>query len=123
MPNVPKYVKGVINLRGKVVPVVDLRLKLNMPKTEYDKSSRIIVIEIQNDSEKYQVGVIVDQVSEVYDVTAKDIESLPEHSSGLEAGFILALVKTDSSIKILLDIDKILEPLNKLASKGAKQKK
>ncbi len=122
VPNVPKYVKGVINLRGKVVPVVDLRLKLNMKKADYDKSSRIIVIEIQNESDKYQVGVIVDQVSEVYDVVAKDIESLPEHSSGLDAGYILALVKTDSSIKILLDIDKILEPLNKIAKNEASKK-
>jgi chemotaxis signal transduction protein/CheY-like chemotaxis protein/ABC-type nitrate/sulfonate/bicarbonate transport system substrate-binding protein len=117
VPNVPHYVKGVINLRGKVVPVVDLRLKLNMSKAEYDKSSRIIVIEINNNAEKYQVGVIVDQVSEVYDVAAKDIESLPEHSTGLDAGYILALVKSESSIKILLDIDNILEPLNKAAKR------
>jgi len=114
VPNVPNYVRGVINLRGKVVPVIDLRLKLNMPEAKYDKSSRIIVIEIKDREEKYMVGIIVDKVSEVCDVSAKDIESLPEHSSGLDAGYILALVKTvDNSLKILLDIDKILEPLNK----------
>jgi chemotaxis signal transduction protein/CheY-like chemotaxis protein len=122
VPNVPNYVKGVINLRGKVVPVIDLRLKLNIASSQADKTTRIIVIEIFHNNDKYQVGVIVDEVSEVSDVTAKDIESLPEYSAGLDASYILALVKTDKSIKILLDIDKILEPLSKVSQPEPKKK-
>ncbi|MGE5363679.1 MAG: chemotaxis protein CheW [Bacteroidota bacterium] len=108
VPNAPFFVKGVINLRGKVIPVVDLKLILNMPGTGNNTRNRIIVLEINYKDARTEIGVIVDSVSEVNDVMAKDIEEAPKICNELESDFILAIFKTTETNKILLDIDKLL---------------
>jgi purine-binding chemotaxis protein CheW len=101
-------VKGVINLRGQVITVVDLRAKFDMPSTEKTDQTCIIVVEIQNAGRKLNTGIIVDRVSEVQDIPAAKIEDAPSLGSREDQDFILGMGKIGESVKILLDIDKVL---------------
>jgi len=104
VPQTPSFIKGIINLRGKVIPVVDLRLKFVMPEIEYTKETCIIVVDISN----RLMGIIVDTVSEVLDIAAKDIEPTPSLGSDIKTDFILGMGKIKGKVKILLDIDRVL---------------
>lgn len=104
VPQMPDYMKGVINLRGKVIPVIDLRLKFGLPATEYTKETCIIVVDVQNTL----VGIVVDTVSEVVDVNTEEIEPAPRMDKRVDTNFILAMAKIKDKVKILLDIDKVL---------------
>ena len=104
VPQTPDYIKGVINLRGKVIPVEDLRLKFSMPEVEHTKETCIIVVEVDT----AQVGVIVDSVSEVTDIKEKDIEKVPRFGQGIDTEFIMGLGKKKEKIIIMLDIEGVL---------------
>lgn len=104
VPQTPAFMKGIINLRGKVIPVVDQRLKFGMPEAEYTKETCIIVVNIDN----RLMGIIVDTVSEVLDINAKDIEPAPSLGSSIKTDFILGMGKIKGKVKILLDVDKVL---------------
>ncbi|RKY89603.1 chemotaxis protein CheW [candidate division KSB1 bacterium] len=104
VPQTPPFVKGVINLRGKVIPVIDLRLKFGLEEAEYTSETCIIVVDIKNTL----VGIIVDSVSEVLDTTEKDLEPPPDFGASVDTSYILALAKGKGKVKILLDIDKVL---------------
>lgn len=108
VPQTPDYVKGVINLRGKVIPVVDLRLKFGIPPMDYTERTCIIVVEIRADAASILIGIVVDAVSEVLNIKAGDIEETPNFGSRLQTDYILGLAKVGESIKILLDIDRVL---------------
>jgi purine-binding chemotaxis protein CheW len=108
VPRTPVYVKGVINLRGKVIPVVDLRLKFEMDVAEYTERTCIIVVEISSEQQKILMGIVVDSVSEVLNIRAGEIESTPNFGSRLDTDYILGMAKTNNGVKILLDIDKVL---------------
>jgi purine-binding chemotaxis protein CheW len=108
VPQTPPYVKGVINLRGKVIPVIDLRLKFGMPAMEYTERTCIIVIEISKDSSHVLIGILVDSVSEVLNIKGTDIEDTPNFGSRLNTDFILGMAKAGGGIKILLDIDRVM---------------
>ena len=108
VPRTPAYVKGVINLRGKVIPVVDLRLKFGMEVAGYTERTCIIVVEVSSGQQKILMGSIVDSVSEVLNIKAGEIESTPNFGSNLDTDYILGLAKTNNGVKILLDIDKVL---------------
>ena len=110
IPNTPKEVRGVINLRGKIISIVDLRLKLDLPEIDYNDRSCIVVIEIQGINGNETIGVIVDAVSEVVNVKAEEIEDPPGTGLDLNNDYILAMAKNsnDSNVKILLDIDKVM---------------
>ena len=109
IPKTPEFVKGVINLRGKVIPVVDLRLKFGMEEKELTENTCIIVAQIRgSDEDTVVVGTIVDEVSEVMDIKSEEIESAPEFGSSIETAFILGMAKAKGRVKILLDIDKVL---------------
>lgn len=108
VPNTPASVKGVINLRGKVVPVVDLRLKLDMSEIDFQKSTRIIVMEIKRNESVDQIGIIVDAVSEVTDVKAQEIEEPPKFGTSIDTTYILGMVKQGARITILLNIEHVL---------------
>jgi len=108
VPQTPHYVKGVINLRGQVIPVIDLRAKFGMEVAEITEESCIIVVEAQQGSRKFSTGVAVDHVSEVMDIAGGDIEEAPQFGSSVNTDFILGMGKVGDSVKILLDIDKIL---------------
>lgn len=104
VPNAPSFVDGVVNLRGRVIPVINLRTKLSLPKKEYDRNSRIIVVELENRT----IGFIVDEVSEVLRIPVNITEKPPEMVSGVNAAFITAIGKLEDRLLILLDLEKVL---------------
>jgi purine-binding chemotaxis protein CheW len=108
VPQTPAFVKGVINLRGKVVPVIDLRLKFHLPGEEYTQRTCIIVLQVQHPSGTIHMGMIVDGVSEVLNLQESDIEDTPDFGSEMTVPYILGLAKIKGKVKILLDIDQVL---------------
>jgi purine-binding chemotaxis protein CheW len=108
IPHTPIYVKGVINLRGKVIPVIDLRLKLGLPEVEYDKRTCIIVVQIQGPATGLLTGIVVDAVSDVLNIAAGEIEDTPDSGEGVETPHLLGMAKIKGRVKIVLDIDKVL---------------
>ena len=115
VPQTPGYVKGVINLRGKVIPVIDLRLKFAMEPLEYSDRTCIIIVDITGTSgKKVMVGIVVDSVSEVLNIKSDEIEDTPSFGSRLSTEYIMGMAKVKGGVKILLDIDQVLnaEELN-----------
>jgi len=108
VPRTPDFVKGVINLRGKVIPVMDLRLKFGMGKIPYTDRTCIIVVEIDSENETVLIGIVVDAVSEVLNIQEEEIEDTPSFGSKLNTDYILGMAKTEGNVKILLNIDKVL---------------
>jgi purine-binding chemotaxis protein CheW len=108
VPRAPAYVKGVINLRGKVIPVLDLRKKFNMETIEYSERTCIIVIEIDSESSTVLIGIVVDAVSEVLNIREEEIEETPAFGAKLNTDYILGMAKMEGGVKILLNIDKVL---------------
>jgi len=108
VPQTPVYLKGVINLRGKVIPVVDLRIKFGMDPIEYNERTCIIVVEISGAGRTVHMGIVVDSVSEVLNIKAADIEETPNFGTQLNTEYILGMAKSAGGIKILLDIDRVL---------------
>jgi purine-binding chemotaxis protein CheW len=108
MPQSPVYVKGVINLRGKVIPVVDLRLKFGLEEAEYTDRTCIIVVEIKTDTGNVRMGIVVDAVSEVLNVKEADIEDTPTFGIAMRTDYILGMAKAGGGVKILLDIEKVV---------------
>ena len=104
----PAYVKGVVNLRGKVIPVMDLRLRFGMEAIPHTDRTCIIVVEIRSDSGNILTGIIVDSVSEVVNIKASEIEDTPSFGTSLNMDVILGMAKLGSGVKILLDIDRAL---------------
>ena len=108
VPQTPVYVKGVINLRGQVIPVVDLRAKFGMETTDVTDQTCIIVVEITQKGRNFSTGIVVDHVQEVLDIEGENIEEAPQFGSSVNTDFILGMGKIGNSVKILLDIDKVL---------------
>ena len=108
VPLTPPFVKGVIDLRGKVIPVVDLRLKFMMKETGYTERTCTIVVESANQAGPILMGVVVDSVSEVLNIKAADIEEALNLGARLDTDYILGMAKVNGGVKILLDIDKVL---------------
>lgn len=109
VPQTPEYVKGVINIRGKVISVIDLRLKLGIEPLEYNERTCIIVVNIAGESGgKVMVGIVVDSVSEVLNINADEIEDVPTFGTKLDAEYILGMAKVEGGVKILLYIDRML---------------
>ncbi len=108
VPQTPEHVKGVINLRGKVVPVIDLRLKFRLPPAEYTPRTCIIVTQLEGECGVVQMGVVVDSVSEVVNLAASEIEDTPDFGQAAGSGYLLGLAKLKGRVKILLDIEKVL---------------
>ena len=108
VPQTPHHVKGVINLRGQVIPVVDLRAKFGMETIEVTEETCIIVVEICQGDRNFQTGIVVDHVQEVLDILGTDIEDAPQFGSSVDTDFILGMGKIGDAVKILLDIDKVL---------------
>jgi purine-binding chemotaxis protein CheW len=109
VPRTPTYVKGVINLRGKVIPVIDLRLKFEMEPIEYNERTCIIVVDIADSSQNgLMMGIVVDSVSEVLNIAADEIEDTPTFGTKLDTEYILGMAKIKGNVKILLDIGKVL---------------
>ncbi len=108
VPQTPEFVKGVINLRGKVIPVIDLRLRFGMDSIDYTERTCIIVVEIEGTAGTVQIGIVVDAVSEVLNVNAEEVEETPTFGAKLNTDYILGMAKMEGGVKILLDIDQVL---------------
>ncbi|MBW2091746.1 MAG: purine-binding chemotaxis protein CheW [Deltaproteobacteria bacterium] len=108
VPQTPDFVKGVINLRGKVIPVLDLRKKFGMKAIEHTDRTCIIVVEFNGESSSTIMGSMVDSVSEVLNIKGEEIEPTPAFGTKLNTDYILGIAKIDGGVKILLDIDRVL---------------
>jgi purine-binding chemotaxis protein CheW len=119
VPQTPEFVKGVINLRGKVIPVMDLRLRFGIEAIDYTERTCIIVVEIAGPSGTVMIGIVVDAVSEVLNIKGEDIENAPTFGSRLNTDYILGMAKMEGAVKILLDIDRVLSAAEVAALKQA----
>lgn len=108
VPQTPAHVKGIINLRGKVVPVVDLRLKFGMEPAEYTQRTCIVVVDTMGQESRMLMGVVVDAVSEVANVSNADVEGTPDFGEGVAIPYVLGIAKGKGKVKILLDVEKAL---------------
>jgi purine-binding chemotaxis protein CheW len=104
VPRTPEYVRGVINLRGKVIPIIDLRVKFGMPAAEGASDTCIIVVQLRG----VQMGVVVDRVSEVLDIVDADVEDAPSFGADIDTDYLLGIAKTSGRVRLLLDIDRVL---------------
>jgi len=121
IPKTPPFVKGVINLRGKIIPVMDLRLRFKLPEQEYHERTSIIIIKIQTEKSEIFIGLIVDNVLEVLDIDVSDIEKAPTFGVDLDTQFILGMAKVRNRVTTLLNMNEILTTgeLSQLASNSA----
>ncbi len=108
VPQTPDFVKGVINLRGKVIPIVDLRARFGMDTIDYTERTCIIVVEIEGPAGMMMIGIVVDAVSEVLNIKGEHIEDTPTFGTKLNTDYILGMAKIEGGVKILLDIDQVL---------------
>jgi purine-binding chemotaxis protein CheW len=108
VPQVPRHVKGVINLRGKVIPVVDLRLKFSFAPQEYTERTCIIVVEVALVQSRIMMGIVVDAVSEVLNITSEEIERTPDFGERVTTDYMKGVAKVKGKVKLLLDLDRVL---------------
>ena len=108
VPQVPAHVKGVINLRGKVIPVVDLRLKFGLAAHDYTERTCIIVVEVAMAASHVMMGIVVDAVSDVLTIGAQDIEQTPEFGERVDTHYLSGVAKVKGTVKVLLDLDRVL---------------
>lgn len=111
VPQMPEHVKGVINLRGKVIPVVDLRLKFGIEEAEYTEATCIIVVDVGT-----MMGIIVDTVQEVLDISGDQIDPSPALGGAVDTSYVLGMGKVKDEVKILLDVDEVLSEEREFAS-------
>ncbi|BAQ10539.1 chemotaxis protein [Bacillus sp. OxB-1] len=112
VPKTPSYVKGVINLRGVVTPIVDLRDRFGLDLKEMDDSTRIIIVSL----EEFEVGLIVDAANDVLDIPLQSIEPQPEVVGTIESEFISGVAKVDKRLLVMLNLDKVLEPIKRVST-------
>lgn len=110
VPQMPEFVKGVINLRGRVIPIVDLRIKFGLKASFADRTC-IVVVQVKLPSAVVvQMGLIVDSVEEVVTLSSAEIEPTPDFGTRIETGYILGMAKIKGGVKTLLDIDRVVSP-------------
>ena len=123
VPQMPSYIKGVLNLRGKIVPVIDLRRKFDLPEIQNTEHTCIVVVQVALPSETTMImGVIVDGVEEVVQIAAEEIEPTPDFGAQVDTQYILGMAKIKGAVKILLHIDQVVagESLELLAQGQSK---
>jgi purine-binding chemotaxis protein CheW len=109
VPHTSTFVKGVFNLRGKVIPVIDLRLRFHMPEIEYSPRTCIIVVSLLGKDDPIPMGLVVDGVVEVINIAEADIEATPTFGSELDTSYLLGIAKIRGEVRLLLDIDQALK--------------
>ncbi len=109
IPNTPDYLKGVVNLRGVIVPIVDLRQRFQKQASEYSATTVVIILRAQINEKSVVMGIVVDAVSDVYKVSAKDIRKAPDFGSHIDSRFIKGMAPIDDKLIILLDSDTLLD--------------
>jgi len=117
LPNTPEYVRGVINLRGTIVPIIDLRQRFRLETISYGPTTVVIMLKVVSETGQRIMGVVVDGVSEVYNVSASDIKVAPELGEHVDSEVVCGLATVDGKMVILVDIDKLLAESSLLAVK------
>lgn len=120
IPGLPDYVRGVINLRGIIVPIVDLRARFNLPEREYDTTTVVIVLRINDSSKSVVLGVVADAVSEVYKLAPENIKNPPNFGTQVDSQFIHGLGAVDEKLLVLLDTERLMDvdALYKIAARA-----
>jgi purine-binding chemotaxis protein CheW len=108
VPNAPEYIKGVINLRGTIVPIMDLRSRFNLERVEYSPVTVVIILKVETERGERVMGIVVDAVSDVHSISDSDTRNSPELIEDLNTEFIRSLVSVDDSMIILLDVQRLL---------------
>ena len=109
IPNTPEYIRGVINIRGSIVPIIDMRLRFSLEKKEYDATTVVIVLNVKNASAANRtMGVVVDAVSDVYNVPIEDVKASPDFGTAVDTEFVTGLATIEDKMIIVLDIDHML---------------
>lgn len=109
IPNSPEYVMGIINLRGEVVPIIDLRRRFGLEPIEYSTNTVVIVVRVEQGSAEKTVGLVVDAVADVHDIKSDDMRESPDFGSGLKQEFVKSLGLIDEKMVIILDINKLVD--------------
>ncbi|MCG8427685.1 MAG: chemotaxis protein CheW [Chromatiales bacterium] len=107
VPNQPAFVKGVLNLRGSIVPIFDLRERMGMPAREYDKATVVIILKVICEISERSVGIVVDGVSDVLNARSQDIAATPDFGENLDTEFITGMASSNGKMVMLLDVDKL----------------
>ncbi|WP_018873529.1 chemotaxis protein CheW [Thioalkalivibrio sp. ALJ16] len=110
LPNTPDYIRGVINVRGMIVPIIDLRLRFGMEPLDYGPTTVVIMLRVINEDRERVMGVVVDAVSEVYNVGAEDLQPAPDFNTRIGVDFVRGLATLDEKMILMLDIDTLLGP-------------
>ncbi len=110
IPNTPDFIKGALNLRGSIVPIVDLRERFNMEKTDYSPMTVVIVLCVENNEGKHVMGIVADSVSDVLDVKLDDIRKTPDLGSNIDTRYMRGMYVGKDKMVMLLDVDKLLNP-------------
>jgi purine-binding chemotaxis protein CheW len=108
IPRVPSFVRGIINLRGSIIPIIDLRKKFSMTDHADTERSCIVVIQLEQDGKTVNMGIVIDEVREVLEIPSGDIEETPAFGAGIDTEFIMGIAKTGKAVKMMLDIGKVL---------------
>jgi purine-binding chemotaxis protein CheW len=108
VPHMPPYVRGVINLRGKVIPVMDLRLKLGFPRQDYTERTCIVIVEVALTTGRVLMGMVVDRVADVLNITSGEIDATPEFGERVQTGYMCGVAKVKGRVTILIDLDQVL---------------
>jgi len=108
IPNAPEYIKGVINIRGSIVPIVDLRMRFNMDNVEYGPMTVVIVLKVMGENGERVMGIVVDAVSDTYDIPEENLKPAPDFGDKIDIAFINGMATVNDNMLILLDIDKLL---------------
>lgn len=122
IPNTPEYIRGVINLRGTIVPIIDLRLRFNLEQLEYGPTTVVIMLKVMSDEKQSRtMGIVVDGVSDVYSMPAEQIKSSPDFGTAVETDFVKGLATVNEKMVIILEIDHMLNArdLHAVVNKGA----
>ncbi|HEB56850.1 MAG TPA: chemotaxis protein CheW [Gammaproteobacteria bacterium] len=107
IPNTPEYLRGVINLRGTIIPIIDMRIRFGLEKLDYGALTVVIVLKVDSDEKNRVIGIVVDGVSDVYNVPEEEIKPSPDFGSAVDTEFVQGLATIDEKMVIILDIDQM----------------
>lgn len=110
IPNLPDFIKGVIDFRGGIVPIIDLRLRFSVPQADYDRETVVILVSVEQSADETIMGVVVDRVADVLDANQGDIRPRPNLGSHLDTRYLPGIVKRGEEMVLLVDVDKLLDP-------------
>lgn len=108
LPQTPQYIKGVINLRGQIIPIIDMRIKFGLDFQEYNKRTSVIVVEMEYDDDVMLMGLVVDSITEVIGIQEENIKKIPYINAKIKSEFIKGVANTQNGMEIVLDINKVL---------------